>query len=310
VFSQSGFSFLDLPASARVAALGGIVITPGHDDVAMAFHNPVAVDSTEASSLGLMVNPYFAGISRYSIGSKWTAPYVGDFHVGTSYTHYGDFTRRDNLGQETGDFNARDFVFYLGKAHRISHFTLGVNLKWAGSYIDNYSQSAILFDFGGMFSHPSLEWTIAMTMNNLGFITGGMREQISLPSDVRIGTTFKPKYMPIRFSFTVFDLISSEEPFSIEENIDSNVLGRSLRHLNFGGAFLLGKNVEILAGYNHNRRQELRLAEGAYGAGLSFGLLLKLKRFAVRFSRSTFHAAGGTSFFVLNTNLNSFKKIF
>ena len=133
---------------------------------------------------------------------------------------------------------------------------------------------------------------------------------MSIPFDVELGTTFKPQYMPVRFTFTVYDLTDRSQVFNNNPQETLDELDKVLRHLNFGGAFILGENIEILLGYNQKRRQELRLSQSAFGSGWSFGFLVKIRNLDLRFSRSTFHASGGTSFISLQSNMNAIKNIF
>ena len=131
-----------------------------------------------------------------------------------------------------------------------------------------------------------------------------------IPFDVKLGTTFKPQYMPLRFTVTSTNLVND----NLEQ--EDNSAGRSNRTLdnvwkriNLGAEVLLSENFQLLVGYNHKRKQELRLSERGGGAGFSYGMMVRIKRIELRFSRATYHAAGGSSFISLRTDLNDFKKI-
>ena len=258
-----------------------------------------------------MVNPFFADISRYAAIGKFTIG-QGAWSLGTVFTNYGDFRRTDAIGTDEGSFSARDYAVQVGRSHSVGLFTLGANLKFAGSSIDGNSATAVLGDLGGIYRHPSRLLSVGMVFSNFGFILAdyGGNSSLRVPFDVRLGTTFKPQYMPIRFTFTIYDLTEWNKPFETDESTNLRELDAALRHLNAGLAFLFGSNVEFLVGYNQKRRQELKLEDSAYGAGLSFGILLKIRELQLRFTRSSFHAAGGTSFISLQTNYNALKKIF
>ncbi len=308
--SQS-FEFLDLPSSARIAALGGKAVSNADGDITMGFENPATLDSVKTGSFALLFNPYFADISRLSAAFQGNFSKMGPLVFGIIYTGYGDLQRRDLIGTDLGSFNARDYQVSVGKSHSVGPFSMGLNLKFASSVLDDFTSSALLFDVGGIFRHPGQEFYFGMVIKNVGWILSEYASSSSsLPTDVQMGVTFKPEYMPVRFTLTFYDIIDNNEPYSVEvgENIDN--LDKIFRHLNLGGAFIMGKYLEVLVGYNQKRRQELRLIESPYGAGLSFGLLLKIREFHLRFSRSTFHAAGGTSFISLQSNVKSITKIF
>src|SRR5690606_30809834 len=87
-------------------------------------------------------------------------------------------------------------------------FTLGANLKFAQSYLDSYTASAVLLDIGGIYAHPEKDFTVGMVIKNFGVVVKDYTEGSgsNLPFDVQIGTTFKPQYMPFRFSLTAYNL--------------------------------------------------------------------------------------------------------
>ncbi len=311
-WSQHGLEFLDLSVSAREAALGGSIISNGDGDVTVAFRNPAVLDSVAPGSIAAMFNPYYADISRFSVIGKFDFNKIGPFAIGTVYTDYGELDRTDDIGTKLGEFTARDYIVSVGKSHRIGSFGIGGNVKFAQSIIDSNSASALLLDMGGIYSHPSGLLYIGLLFSDFGWILSdyAVDKELNIPFDVKVGTTFKPQYMPVRFTFTVYDLISNTETYSDDPQETLDNLDKALRHINIGGAFILGRNLEILLGYNQKRRQELRLAQSAMGAGWSYGLLIRIKDLDLRFSRSNFHAAGGTSFISLQSNVNSIRNIF
>ena len=73
---------------------------------------------------------------------------------------------------------------------------------------------------------------------------------------------------------------------------------------------MFSQNVHFLFGYDHNRKRELRLERTAGGAGFSYGFMIRIRKYQFRFSRATYHTAGGTSYISLQTNLKEVKKIF
>jgi len=63
-------------------------------------------------------------------------------------------------------------------------------------------------------------------------------------------------------------------------------------------------NFSIRAGYNFQRRQELKFDERLSTVGFSLGFGLKVKRFRLDFATSRFHLAGSSNLFSLAINLN------
>ncbi|MEM6642483.1 MAG: type IX secretion system protein PorQ [Bacteroidota bacterium] len=307
---RAGFQALNLTSNPRTAALSGSAVSLADGDLSQFFENPAILDSVAEKDLFLHINPYFADVSILSAAYRFDIKRVQGFAVGVNYINYGDFQLTDESGQNLGSFGARDYVLALGKAHQLGPVTLGVNLKFINNAIDSYSSSAFAADLGGIF-RVNKNWTFGMVISNMGFVvSGNSPTRAHIPLDVSIGTSFKPEYMPLRFTVTSVNL--TERNFSIsddEAGRTNSGLDKALRRVHLGAELLLSNHFQLLFGYHHKRKQELRLESLGGGAGFSYGLMLKIKQIQLRFSRATFHAAGGTSFISLQTNLNEFKKI-
>jgi len=280
-------------------------------DISQFFENPATLDSVSSKNLFFHFNPYFADVFVYSGAYSFDIANAGTFAAGIHYINYGSFDMTDETGNELGTFQAQDFTFQVGKAHQLGPFTLGANLKIAHSSIDSYGSTALLMDIGGVF-RPSKNWTVAMVMENMGFKISEYTSfsSPSIPFDFKIGTSFKPQYMPLRFTLTTTNLVD-ENAHNEEETTgrSNNTIDRVWSRVNLGAEVLLSDNFQLLIGYSHKRKQDLRLDDLGGGAGLSYGLMVRVKRIELRFSRATFHAAGGSSFISLRTDLNDFKKI-
>lgn len=306
-----GYQILNLTSNARTAALGGTAISINDSDLSQFFENPATADSILSGDIFFNVNPYFADLTVFSGAYSFNVKEAGPFAVGLTYLDYNAFEMTDATGVVLGNFNAQDYALTIGKAHRLGPFTLGMNLKLVHTSIDVFGSTALLADVGGTFQ-ASRNFTIAMTFSNMG---GRISDfdglaQPDVPFDVKIGTTFKPEYMPLRFTLTSTNLTEENSILAGEqEGRTNNGVEKVLRRVNIGAELLLSENFQVLLGYNHKRKQELKLDETAKGAGFSYGFMLNIKQIMLRFSRATYHAAGGSSFISLQTNLNRFKKI-
>jgi hypothetical protein len=183
-----------------------------------------------------------------------------------------------------------------------------VSVKYAGAFIAGYSASALLFDLGGMFIHPEQDFKIGIAINNVGF---GLKEytndsDFAMPLDVQIGSSFKPEHMPLRFSLTLHNLNKYK---ILKEGEGENVaVGKQLfSHVVVGAEIIINKNLNLRAGYNYLRRQELK-DEKAGAAGLSLGAMIRIKGFEVAYGRGFFNKAGAQNCFTLIADLNSFLK--
>jgi hypothetical protein len=310
---RTSFGFLRVPAHARAAALGGINVSLADRDVNMGVNNPALLDSGMHNLLAFNFVPYYADISYGSLSYARHLGRTGIWGVGMQYMNYGNIPLTDEAGNELGTFRASDFAFTLTKSHKKGNFTLGAGLKMVGSSIETYSAYALLADVGVVFKHPANDWTIAWAAKNFGVRLGNYTpwDQPDLPFDVQIGTSFKPKFMPVRFSITAHHLqrfdIAYQDP-NRKGTLDANgneikeeigFADKLARHFVIGTELLLHRNVHLRAGYNHLINRELSLENASGGAGFSFGAMVRAKAFEVAFSRMIYHTAGGRNTFTL-----------
>lgn len=307
----SGYQSLNLTSNPRAAALGGTTISLTDGDVSQFFENPATLDSVNEKNIFFHFNPYFADVFVYSGAYTFNLGQVGTFAAGINYVNYGSFDLTDEAGNQLGTYQSQDYTITIGKAHQLGPITLGANLKLAHSSIESYGSTAVLMDIGGIF-RINKDWNVAMVFENIGVRVSEFSDfsSPSIPFDVKLGTSFKPEYMPLRFTVTTNNLVD-QNLTAIEE--ESGRSGKSIdkvwKRINLGAEVLLSDNFQLLIGYNHKQKQELKLADLGGGAGLSFGAMVRVKRIELRYSRATFHTAGGSSFISLRTDLNDFKKI-
>jgi len=315
---RSGLNFLQLPAQAKSSALGANHITMSGNDPALFLQNPALLDSAKEDQVSLNLMPYLADTRfinlAYANALRRTG---GTWAVGLQYLNYGNITGTDAAGNVVGEFRAADYGISAGYGHTIGAFTIGGALKFVGSSIESYHVRGMAFDWGAVFKHPCEDLTVGFVAKNFGFLkqnfTGANTP--ALPLDLRVGLTFKPKYMPVRFSGTIhhlnrFDMVYNDPDLFFTYDISGvriprkvSVAEKLARHLSLGAELLLHKNFRILLGYDHLRRQELRLNDGGGLAGFSFGVWLKVKRFEISYGRAQYTPGFGSSSLSIVMNL-------
>ncbi|WP_340152988.1 type IX secretion system protein PorQ [uncultured Marivirga sp.] len=326
-FGQIGglraFEFLEKPNHARVAGLGTANVSSNAGDVNMVWQNPALLNSEMDGQLSFSVNPYFANIYNSQVTYAQEFENLGLFSFGVSYFHYGQFEGFDNTGARTEDFSASDYAIQISHSREDGVFRYGSSLKFVGSQISGFNQSAILVDLGGAFVHPDEELSFGLVIKNLGFFTSkyvvGNR---NLPFDIQVGGTYKPEFMPFRFSLTLnrlyqydlsyFDesLLSDDDNvvFTDVNNNSPNTFDKIFQHLTIGTEVVLGKNVNLRAGYNHLIRQSLRAEQVGGAGGFTFGVYFQTKKFNMAYSNAIYQAGGFAHFITLGCNLKEFVK--
>lgn len=320
VYGQPGggrsFEFINMPSNARVAGLGGINVSVSDKDVNMLLSNPALISESTHNHVSLNHFLYLADISLSNLVYGFHHEKAGSFALGLQYLNYGSFEAYDETGLEQGNFGANEYAVTLGNSRSIKAFTIGASLKYVSSTISSFHSGAILMDIGGIFKHPQKDFTVGMVIKNFGVVVREYSEtsQTNLPFDVQLGTSFKPEFMPLRFSFTAYNLYRPGDSYPVpprssqNNNQESGTVDKIMRHLNFGAEVILSKNVNLRAGYNHLIRKELRIDEYSGGAGISLGLMFRIKAFEFAYSKAFYHVAGGSDYFTLTSNLNSIFK--
>lgn len=301
--NASGYSFLNVPAAARVAALGGVNVSYRDRDLNFIFSNPALMGDTLQGAASANYQFYVADVGNSSFTYAHKFNKVGVLGFGVQHLGYGKVKSYDPTGQEIGDYKASSTAIVVSKAHMIGNFRMGASLKMAFANLAGFRSSAAMIDLGGVFIHPKKQLTVGLTLRNMGLVLSDFSESsdTELPFDVQAGMTFKPEHMPFRFSMTAYDFVNKNE--SSELGVESSSIGKIFRHLNFGGELLIHRNFNFLIGYNYRIHQELKLEEGGGMAGVSLGIMFRIKSFELVMSRSTYVIGNSGFGFSLSANV-------
>lgn len=323
------YEFLNLSPSARVSALGGNLITVRDDDVNLALANPALLNSGVHQQLAFSHNFHLAGIQHgYAAYGHHAEALSTTFHGGVQYVQYGEFQRKNELGEDEGTFRAAEYALNVGAARQVyERMTVGANLRYISSQMESYTSSGIAADLAAIIEDTASNFTITLVARNIGTqlstYEGGNREP--MPFQLQIGISKRLRYLPFRFSVIYHHLDRwnilyddpSREPSSIFLGEETAERSRAaiwtdnfFRHLIFNGEFLLGKreNFRLRFGYNHFMRQELSIDTYRSLAGFSFGFGVKVKQFRLDYGRSNYHLGGGLNHLGISTSLREFTK--
>jgi hypothetical protein len=299
-YGQQGFRFLELPASPHALALGGAVVS-GMPAAGLWQQNPALLDSSLSGQLMLSHQWLYAGLRHSGMNYAHQFKKAGTWGLGLQYLDYGQMQGYDASGMATGTFTATDYVVQLSHARSWEAYRAGASLKWASSGIAAYRADALLLDAGGAFQHPGRELVAAFAVRNLGLLRRSYTDlqKTTMPLELRLGITFKPQFMPFRFSVTAHQLQQpgpgSGDPLAPVNKEEPALVDNIMRHFAAGTELLLSKNLNLRAGYNHLRRRELRLENAAGMSGFSLGLMLKIRGLQFDYTQAWYHMAGGSS---------------
>jgi hypothetical protein len=325
-FSQIGgnsvYSFLNMPASARLAAMGGTFISVKDNDLSLAMQAPSLLNPEMDKSLSFSGVSYIDGIKLGDAVYAFDKEKLGTFMAGIHYANYGQFIETNTYGDLEGTFKAADYCMLVGWARPLNQkFSVGASLK--GLYSDYYIYSAfgLALDLSATFYDTTHQVSITMEARNAGVqLKNYVKDNNeALPAEVLFGISKRLRHTPLRFSLTYRHLekmhLSYDDPNNLGdvdpltgEAVQKSISGidNFTRHFIIGAEILLSKNFHIRAAYNFQRRQELKVEARPATAGFSFGVGLKVSKFLISYGRGNYHVGAAANHLSISTNLSEF----
>ena len=305
------FRVLDIPSSARISGLGGSPVAVYDNDINLGIFNPALLNATMTKQVSLSYMPYVDGIN---LGYAAYAQHLDSCNTTLSgsvqYVDYGTFTRRDETGMDQGTFKAGEYVVQVGAGRAIdSVFSMGLNLKFITSNIENYNATGWAADIGGVYVKKALGLTVAATLRNIGFVSSGYTStKEKLPFQAQLAATYKFRHAPFRLGLSLDNLqqwdLTYEDP-NEQGQIDPTTgevivkkvttVDRALLHVVPNVEILFGPNFMVRLGYNNRRRQELAVDVKPALSGVSFGIGMKVSRVILSYSYAQFNPAGASN---------------
>lgn len=321
---QDSFQILQVISPARVGALGGNAIAVKDGDLNLGMITPSLLDSTSTRQIGIGFTRFFgeASIGHAVYAHEFDS--FGTVSFSVQSLTYGNFDLTDETGQVQGSFNAGEYIFQVGMGRSLSeNFSLGANLKFVLSEMAEYKSTGIAVDLSTTYAKLEKGFTATFLMKNIGSSLKSYRNDVNqeLPFEIQAGFTKKLLNAPLRFGITLENLqtwdLSAEgvteteiDPITGEEVTSSNNgFGENLaRHIVANAEILLSKNFHLRIGYNYNRRQQLLVESKPGGAGLTYGIGLRISKFHLSYGRAGYSLAGASNHFTLSVKFDDFKK--
>ena len=284
--SQEVFTFLRLPVSAHVAALGGDNVTIDDDDPTLIFHNPALICNTADKSINLNFMTYMEGAKTASASFIKAWGERATWGASAQYMNYGSMKEMTPDNIELGDFSAKDIAVAGTFAYLLSNrWSGGVTLRFVSSSIAGYNSIGIASDLGLNYFDEERGWSLSAVAKNLGGQVKAYQDEYEkIPLDLLIGVSKRLNAAPIRFSATFSRLNRWDTSF--------------IQHVALGVDVFIGENIYIAGGYNFRRRDEMKVSDGdgssSHGAGLSVGAGLSLKRFKLNVAYAKYHVSASS----------------
>lgn len=313
--SHAAYQFVDHPTYTRLASLGGVNITAQKDPL-MFLSNPALLDSSNIRRPALHYLNFPGGIHAATLGYSFSGFSNGIIGVGIQYFNYGELEGFDELGLPTNNFLANEYAITSSYTKYTGVFSYGGSVKLMASVLDSFQAYALAIDFGVNYLHPSQDLVLGLNLRNIGLNLKNYidNQNLQLPTDVRIGASFKPQYAPFRFHFTLRNLQAREmdfyNPNITYEGRANAFVQKAFRRAILGIEILPSENFNLQFGYNHLIRSEFESNNGSGAAGFTGGFAFKMKEFEFSYARMFYHVPGGSNVIGVSSIINNKKRSF
>jgi len=319
------YSFLQIPATSRVSALGGTLVSIADADIGQVMQNPALGSILSDKGISFQHQFFYEGIQTgaVSYGQSIIDSSLFAF-IGIQYFGYGQFTETDVFGNEIGEFLGNELAISFGASYQLyDRLRVGMDLKLISSNLDVYHSIGLATDLGLFYQLPESHTSLGLAFKNLGsqLTVYDEGKVSSIVPNLTFGISKRLQHLPFRFNIQfhhlnrwklVYDNQETEVSDPFFTPIEGEVSGfdRFFRHVNLGGELLLGKkeNVQLRLGYNHQKKQELSIVNVSSFNGFSFGLGVNSSKFSFDYALRKFHYAGSAHHIGIRTNLHAFTR--
>ncbi|MDI9342051.1 MAG: type IX secretion system protein PorQ [Sediminibacterium sp.] len=323
------YRFLDIPMTARAAALGGSPIAVWDQDVNLMYSNPALLNKNMHQKLSANYCNYVSDMNFGYLGyAHHLSDKIGSIGGGLQFFNYGKIQGYDEFDQKTRMVQANDYMLSLNYSRPMddSSFNIGIALKTIYSRYDEFWTIGNAVDLGVTY-HTKKDLTISVVAKNIGVMYKNYSQVIAsketLPRNVQLGLSYKLPKAPLRLMVTYDQFLKWNLDYisPVDTAGKSSTFGQEnktqkdstrwqkfqqrfgdnsdlfMRHIVLGAEILVTKNLHIRVGYNYRRQREFRLPERRGAAGLSLGFGFNIKRFGISYAFNKMALPGNSSIF-------------
>jgi hypothetical protein len=316
------YSFLNLPYTARHAALGTNILASYEPDVMLSVANPSMINDKIHNQIGLTYVNYIADAQYGMVAYSRSFKKVGSFTGSLQFVNYGKFTEADEAGNTYGTFSGGDYALNIGWGRKLEkHFTIGANLKFIYSHLYHNNSFGMAVDVAGSYIHEKSGFMATAIFKNIGReLDHYVETNEPLPFEIQLAVSQKFNTLPIRYAIVYnhlekWDLTYTDPAKSNVDPISGDTIQKSsvdrfadklMRHFVLGLEIYPTKRFYVSLSYNYDRCQELRTLVKKGITGFSFGFGLNVYKFQFNYAWSKFHMAAAPHTFTIRTNISDF----
>ncbi len=337
---RSVFSFMSLPVSARINALGGSNVSLSDGDIAMGMCNPALLHAESHMQLQLNYSYYLPGTmfgsalyghnfgEAKSLRTEGVPEKPNYFAVGIHYLDYGKMAYADEDGNQTGgSFGARDILIDVMYARQLGRmFKVGVTLKPVYSIYEHYSSFAIGADVGAHFQTQDSTFQMGLVLQNIGWqlksfysAEDGTGKEM-LPLNLQLGLTYRVKKAPLRFHLQIHNMqtwyLNYEWTSLDKDPVKGDIVPHDVKWYDMLFRHTIwtieivpkSEKFYVALSYNHRRRAELNLIDQKSLAGFALGAGVRIKQARIDFAISQMTKSNFSYQVGLTLDINSLLK--
>jgi len=276
------YEFLRVGLSPRASAMGGSFVA-ATDDPDVIFYNPAGIYYLKGTPVSFSYVNHLLDINLASLSVSKNFEGIGMFGASVQYINYGTFPRIDEYANKNGEFGAGEFAFSAAYAGLVDeNFVYGANVKFIYSGIAEYSSTAVGLDAGVQYLIPDEYFSVGFAVSNLGTqLSKYVSSNEALPTDVTLGFSKKLLHLPLKFFVDFHKLNENQTKFF-----------NKLKNFSVGGEFTLSKVLKLRAGFDSEKRTELKIGNYAGLSGFSIGLGITIKEYQFNYAFSSMGEIG------------------
>jgi hypothetical protein len=301
LFAQDGndtYSFLRLPTSAHVSALGGYNVSIVELDPSTVFHNPALLGGEMDGMINVNYLNYISDVNAGSAIFTKAFKERASFALGATYINYGKMRETSPENLVLGTFSAQDMSMQAFYAYDLTDkWRGGLSLKALYSVLADYSSFGLAVDAGLSYFDVESDFSFGLVLKNIGAqLKVYDTERQKVPWDIQTGFTKRLAHAPIRISLTGMYLNRWKMDYTDKSNAEKkeSFFRTAVQHLLLGIDFVPSENFWLGIGYNPKTKADMELLSGNSLGGFSAGAGIKVSRFNIGVSCAQYHPSASS----------------
>ncbi|MBN2354819.1 PorV/PorQ family protein [candidate division KSB1 bacterium] len=192
----SGFVFLEIPASARFAALGEAGVTMLDAGSEGLYVNPALTAlGNQRFTLNVSYANWYVETQHQAVALTYRVPVIGTFGLQAIYFDFGTIEKTINptLSQtgsyiSLGEYSAGAYAVGLSFARQLTdRFAFGASVKYVRENIDTYHADNVVTDIGFVYLTGFHSLRIGTFLQSFGLETKYAGEKFKMPQQLKMG---------------------------------------------------------------------------------------------------------------------------